>query len=365
MVLNQVENPEMTQDHEAAVSFPALPEPVLIYILKKVPQRDRLSRAALVCKTWAAAAIAASTVITLTRLNDATASGLSSWLQQHGSGAVEAIQVPTMPHEQVQLKLPNAGLAKLQFLHLQNCALEFSTSSASNSTDTTISTSSAVQDSPPIVLPALRRLYLNKCKEPLNTVSQLECPKLTALQLFPSAPQNPLAALQALQEGPATEQQLEAALSNILQLFPAERQQQHDTALSTILQKLPELVFLGLVHEVSDAGLEQLSCLQHLKQCSLGCPQATTDVLSNLASGLTSFSIMSGRGVLQERNLPAAGWPHLQELKVSHLPMQPAMLSRLTALEQLSLTDCVLVPYPNRVSGWRCRVESSGFEVGH
>jgi hypothetical protein len=78
--------------------------------------------------------------------------------------------------------------------------------------------------------------------------------------------------------------------------------------------------------------------------------------------GVSFFSSFIATGVtclygMQERDLPAAGWPHLKHLQVSNHAMQPAVLARLTALEQLELRNCHLLAYPDRVSGFE------GFEV--
>lgn len=133
--------------------------------------------------------------------------------------------------------------------------------------------------------------------------------------------------------------------------------------LTSFLQQLPELAVFSFKHAgISNAplqrsGLAQLSCLQQLQRCSLCCPRVTAAELVNLtSSNLTSLTLTKGRGWLQEASLPAAGWPHLRELSVSHQAMQPAVLSRLTALEQLSLTSCRLLADINKVSGslWTC-----------
>jgi hypothetical protein len=47
--------------------------------------------------------------------------------------------------------------------------------------------------------------------------------------------------------------------------------------------------------------------------------------------------------MLQEGDLPAGGWPDLKQLTVYHRTMQPALLTRLTALERLKLTGCHLL----------------------
>jgi hypothetical protein len=337
-------SPAAKDDHEAAASFLTLPESVVGNILKRLSQHNRLSRAALVCKTWAAAAAAATTVITLTRVNAATAAGLSSWLQQHSGGAVEAISVPQTAddhlhvhmHAQVpvQLKLPAAALTKLKLLHLDKCALEFSTSGSSSGVQCSSSgaqgSSIDGQDTPSIALPALRCIQLQSCREPLGIISQMDCPKLTALHL---------------------------TFSDRSHAPPADSQQLPDAALSALLQRLPELMSLTLANNaITDAGLAQISCLQKLQHCALACEQVTPTVLTNLTStSLTSLTLISGQGVLQERDLPAAGWRHLKLFRVNDHAMQPAVVARLTALEQLHLDRCDLVANPNTVSG--CRVQ--------
>lgn len=70
--------------------------------------------------------------------------------------------------------------------------------------------------------------------------------------------------------------------------------------------------------------------------------------------GFSSFIATGVRCLygMQERDLPAAGLPHLKKLQVSNHAMQPAVLSRLTALQQLELSHCSLHAYPDRVSGF-------------
>jgi hypothetical protein len=234
----------------------------------------------------------------------------------------------------VQLKLPAAALTKLKLLHLHKCALEFSTSGSSSGVQCSSSgaqgSSIDGQDTPSIALPALRCIQLQSCREPLGIISQMDCPKLTALHL---------------------------TFSDRSHAPPADSQQLPDAALSALLQRLPELMSLTLANNaITDAGLAQISCLQKLQHCALACEQVTPTVLTNLTStSLTSLTLISGQGVLQERDLPAAGWRHLKLFRVNDHAMQPAVVARLTALEQLHLDRCDLVANPNTVSG--CRVQ--------
>jgi hypothetical protein len=61
-----------------------LPPELLQRILQFVPQRQRLTKLAIVCKAWAAAAVAATTTISITErwLHPS----LEVWLQKHGTG---------------------------------------------------------------------------------------------------------------------------------------------------------------------------------------------------------------------------------------------------------------------------------------
>jgi hypothetical protein len=99
-----------------------LPEPVLINILRLLPQHDRLACAALVCKSWAAAAIAATTALTVSGRSSPPASseaeldaGLSAFLQR-----LPGLNLLSLRHRQAS----DAALAQLSCLQqLQDCTL--------------------------------------------------------------------------------------------------------------------------------------------------------------------------------------------------------------------------------------------------
>jgi hypothetical protein len=278
-------------------------------ILRLLPQHDRLACAALVCKAWAAAANGATTdIICAKPASAAAAAGLGSWVQLYGRGLVESIKM-LMQVNGAPLMLPSAALAKLAKLHLHKCSLDFD---------------SAGQSGSAVVLPGLRWVSLIGCTVPLDTLSLLECPQLTWLLLCQPSQRS----------------------------APASSEGQLNAALSAFLQRLTGLVSLTLGHDqASDAALAQLGCLQQLQDCAIWCPCVTPQVLANLTSNLTCLNLREGRGVLQEGSLPAAGWPHLKDLNVSQRIMQPALLSRLTALESLALFDCELWADPGMVRG--------------
>lgn len=281
-----------------------LRDTVLINILKRLPQRDRLMSAARVCKPWQTAATAATTDVVLVQKSASRVESMGSWVSQRGEAAVEAIIVREPLTNRAYLKLPCVGLTQLITLHLDSGFVRF------------VSTSDP--EDPAVVVPALRSFTLtNSCTMYMDTPPALECPKLTEL----------------IWEDPSCYS------------TPAGSKEQLDTVLLSFLQQLPELGVLSLKHEtITDAALAQLSCLQQLQRCTLCCPHVTAAVLANLSSSLTSLTLTRGRGILQEGSLPAAGWPCLKELSMTQRVMRPALLSRLTALERLSLKSCKLLP---------------------
>jgi hypothetical protein len=228
---------------------------------------------------------------------------MGSWVSQRGKAVVESITVREHQGGRVYVKFPCVGLTQLMVLHLDKCFFRF------------VSTSDP--EDPAVVLPALRSFTLtNSCTMYMDTPPVLECPKLTEL----------------VWEDPSCYS------------TPAGSKEQLDTVLISFLQRLPELAVLSLKHaNIADAALAQLSCLQQVQRCSLCCPRVAAAVLANLSSSLTSLTLTEGTGLLSERSLPAAGWPHLKELSVTQRVMQPGLLSQLTALERLSLKSCKLL----------------------
>jgi hypothetical protein len=124
------------------------------------------------------------------------------------------------------------------------------------------------------------------------------------------------------------------------------------SALSALLQRLPSLLTLSLgLSQASEAALTQLSSLRQLQSCSLKGPCVTPRVPAQLTSSLTYLSLQKRDAVLCEQDLPAAGWPHLKQLKLAHIRIQPTLLSRFTTLERLQLFGGRLLAYSANVSG--------------
>lgn len=102
-----------------------LPDAVVELILQQLPQQDRLCRAALVCRAWAAAAAAATVAITFDspkptqeeRQQDFMS--LKDWLHQHSQQLVSA-----RISGRSQLQLEFAHMQRLQVCKLSYCTLQ-------------------------------------------------------------------------------------------------------------------------------------------------------------------------------------------------------------------------------------------------
>lgn len=71
---------------------PHLPDPALSTILQFMPRKQRMQSCALVCKRWAAAAVAATTDITATLYDYNDCEELQKWLGKNGS-QVESLKL--------------------------------------------------------------------------------------------------------------------------------------------------------------------------------------------------------------------------------------------------------------------------------
>lgn len=104
-----------------ACLFDELPEAALASILELVPQRDRLSSCALVCRAWADAARKATTEVRTDILAANKAAPLQAWLQQYGQHitSVQISDLRQMCGLKVHvLQLPCLSLPALKLLVL-------------------------------------------------------------------------------------------------------------------------------------------------------------------------------------------------------------------------------------------------------
>jgi hypothetical protein len=124
-----------------------LPQHVLIRILRRVDRQQRLSSAAFVSSTWAAAAAAATISVTMPAdyIDGPAVESVNDWLAQH-AGHVRRIKIPEHLHTSVPLVLPCSMLTRLQHLHVSCCNVVLSSSQAGTA----------------LALPALQSLKLDK-----------------------------------------------------------------------------------------------------------------------------------------------------------------------------------------------------------
>lgn len=296
---------------------PDLPQEALVRILEQLQQEDRLTAAALVSTSWAAAAGAATTAVAISEDNFCaeTLEGLNSWLQQH-PGQVESITMAGDSSTYSALQLPCSQLTRLQALALSSCAVRLQGPAAGGHPG-------------PLRLPALQALSLSKADIPHASLASLQLPNLTSLTLDKSP------------NGWRT------------------TTRQAEVAIAAALRGLPLLLELRLSNLMAgNAALAPLSSLRRLQSCSIEkCSNITPEVLSDLrSSSLTALTFAPSflkRRIFMVDDVPAAGWPQLQLLAVYHTPMQPAMLDRMPALQVLDLWDCPLLP-TEQVGGGIC-----------
>jgi hypothetical protein len=171
---------------------------------------------------------------------------------------------------------------------------------------------------------------------PVDSLAAMQLPKLTALSLG----HWPTELLDHDLEGQAKERQ---------------QQRQHHAMLKTLLPRLPQLQFLWLTGIGIAASVNvHLSGLQQLQSCFLAACCISKDSLHGLCSKLTSLQLRHCRDAscfAAVVHVPTAGWPLLQQLCITNMPLPPAVLTQLTALEVLKLTRCGLKP-SQRVSCW-------------
>lgn len=97
-----------------------LPQSLISRILQHVPLQQRLCSCALVCSTWAAAATAATSIITV-QLLPGQLTDLQSWMKQHGQ-SLQQLEVNkkhtfrldparSVPEQQLQLQLPGLDVS--------------------------------------------------------------------------------------------------------------------------------------------------------------------------------------------------------------------------------------------------------------
>jgi hypothetical protein len=105
-------------------------------VLRHVEPTQRLGNCSTACRTWHAAAAAATSEIDVTvrgGRDDKRINSLMQWLHKRGAAVAQlSIQTSTF-NNQAALQLPFAALQQLQHLSLINCQLQQQTGSADDS----------------------------------------------------------------------------------------------------------------------------------------------------------------------------------------------------------------------------------------
>lgn len=275
-----------------------LPFEVVVAVLQRVPQQQRLTACACVSHTWAAAAAAASSNIKLNLANIPAAAryeraaGFSSWLQQH-SAQLRSLQFEGNYMSRPRLQLPADRLQRLQHLFLSNCRAAFvqtaaraatSNGTRGSRTSKQSATSSRQQQHPPAG-PEEHTQSTDIVTSPRSRSSRTTSAPA-------SAPGPTAAALQALQLqgcvlewGPGLP--CAVCLSNLLQLnlqqlLPGELSKDQQASFQHIvpaafqqMTRLTQLVLkqLNQYESVLLAGLAAgLGGMQHLLELQVGVP---------------------------------------------------------------------------------------------
>jgi hypothetical protein len=254
--------------------LPALPDAAVACILQHVPVKQRLTSCALVCRTWAAAAVAAPAILYLSLNSSEHSRQLQDWLFKHG-GVVVEFWGAAMPSDGFTkwlkshpLQLPIHKFSQLHIMYLSMLRYEMSAQDVSTATcsrgtrDASLTGQSwghgASSNSAPsnlgstaaaVLLPQLRELTLARCELTMQLLTQL----LSAT------------ALPVVELGDGHVEIYNDTFTQQLtrkEVWPTIWQQ---------LQRLPSLSALHLIdqYELTEADIAPISTLQHLQHLYL------------------------------------------------------------------------------------------------
>lgn len=102
-----------------------LPAALCAEMLQHVPQQDRLCQCALVCRSWALAAVQA-TVSIASHIKTHHAPAFQRCLAQHAAGQLTTLKVSLFERDGQTLQLPLDKMSKLQHLKLEGLKLQLS-----------------------------------------------------------------------------------------------------------------------------------------------------------------------------------------------------------------------------------------------
>jgi hypothetical protein len=271
--------------------FSRLPQTLLIRILQLLPQRERLTSCALVCKSWAEAAAAATVEVDVPAVARAEhtherIAAFQPWLEQH-AGQLVSLRVPqpvdswtwTNSVKRPFLHLPSCQLQQLSRLELERLEVCLKPTASSSSTSSGGSYTATVP-----MLAKLQELRLHMCKYSRSTLLQLaQLSGVTKLVLNES---------REMSDGPFS----------------------HPEAVKHLLQGLPNL--------------------EHLR---LQGPVEASDIVPDLpAHTLTALTLYQHNAKLPDS---ASRLVNLRELKLS-AELSPVALASMTLLTELVLFDC-------------------------
>jgi hypothetical protein len=313
-------------------------------ILQHVPLKERLTRCALVCRAWAAAAAAAPAVLEVRLQDKKHCQQLQDWVGKH-AGVLAGLTVDLWREDAFDwvaplLQLPLPKFLQLHSLHLGSIKVQLAVqgvvtrSSAkrqrgSSLTGASSSASSVSTVGDCIVLPQLQQLRLGGCHLTVQLAAQLlSATTLThlnwgAVHLYSS--------------------------SNWRRDLT---QEQVFTAMWQWLQQLPKLSSLRLEESLPlPASLTAVITLQHLQRFGMGAwgPNDIAAVAAVLPAGLTALDLdvygtipcspsqQVGGAVLPEVCLTR--FSSLQRLGGEGLRMRPSNLACMTTLRELNLAD--------------------------
>jgi hypothetical protein len=278
-------------------------------VLRHVPQQQRLTQCALVCRTWASAA-AVATLHVKCKLTPATAPALQAWLQQH---AGQLLTLQLSGRGRISLRLPLHKLKRLKILKLQYFKLQL--------------------PGEEVTLSSLQRLQLWAVElARFNSLLQLTAaPQLTSLDIGScSFTEQEFCGCTYKDNTAAAVERLAAAVPDMLQRLPL----------------LSELMMPDL--PLSDAAVQQLAAMQGLRQVSLAhLKHVPVCDLQYLPSSITQLSLLDCRDYGQ---LPPSLPPRLQQLTgLLHLnlfscSLPPTLLASVTQLQSLTLEGGMLLP---------------------
>jgi hypothetical protein len=319
-------------------SVAALPLALWSEVLQHVPQQQRLSQCALVCRTWASAATAVTVHIQRELHPDAAPAAvpaLQSWLALY-AGQLLGLQLSVSCLRMDMLQLPLDELTTLQHLQLQSFKLRLPgdrgkpcSSSGAASRDCSSQQGTAAL----LTLSSLQHLEL-KSVELVNVSSLLQ---------LTNAPQ-----LRILKLVDIDFAEVCFSSRSVYARNTAGTVQQMANAISSLLRQLPLLSVLELPgFPFSDAAMQQTAAMQRLRHISIeqiSHMQMTGRELQHLPSSITRLQLHCDFFEIASLPPELPQLSGLLQLDVTWCAFAPSVLSSMTHLQLLHLVHCEFLP---------------------